>query len=1097
MSATATLSGKPVQDPREAIRWARNNASPTDFWGKANGYTCPLGPAAGTAWLLMLKKHLDSLQKNSYHTLRWPDSNTIGRKRIDVPRLVIVSAKCMNRALATDPNALYLVELKDRRHILSRTSINDQYNVLMPNPSVTSGNALYYTESLSGGTAYTWQTLVDDIWGKLPSSLAGAGAPTLPYTPDGVPANWRFVGMDAWTALHKVLTKIGCTTAFDPFAGSFSIVRLGATQAFGEFNTTDYLASFSKRLIYDYHPYQDLNLGHVPATVRVFFHRRELYGGLERDTPRTNSWEMTPVVTKDYSTGVTGATGTMVVWDDLPAEYDESLANTNSAALQTRANEIGANLANKLTVSEEGKRKFFSGIEQTFVPGSEITSVRWGDYGDKMGLITEVKQGPMPESVVSQRENEFLFDLKRFSPPLMPHRIQIVQVDDGTSTAGDDLSPNSDGLHPGFVLVYDQSGSYTQLDACWIRAADLSGTSESASHNLKQKDRYPARLAGVEDSGSDIRPVYIVRKGEGTGSSFTFDVSADNGSTVTINSSDTLDFDASDLTFSSEANSTDSLRGIVVEVETDGGDSTIKRIKAAVDKSVAQNFTMSGSFTGGGVVLVRDFTRNNLDFTCSTGTLPPIDMVAGTGQIDIRVRNPFHDIRNEDETDDEELDYQQALKFAGNDGCDDVLVTTVGNTVKVEYPAVLPVGSVIQGVLEPILDNGKYYLNCGGRADTDWALMDGTSNASPGSGIKINDTSSGNTYMVKGAGGTPADLSDDAQGRPAYGPDDDDDITLAISDHPDHRHLHNPDTCHADVAGTETHYDFTNLTGNYTGGMINIGSTSAETYDHDPTFTNNDAASVDIFNVAPPVKKLWYFERVAAGSNVTEEEATAARSYDDANNQKHTLADNAVFDTGSGDFTFSTFVRIDDDSRTNAIAGKFAAADREWAVQYALGTTDFRAFFSTDGTTNAATVDSASIEPQDDWVHIVVQHDNTNNLAILWVNGVKYTAALTGNLNNGTAAFEVGGYDSSSDELSGRQCCSGFWTRLLTAGEISQLSQGLKGLKYAAMSTALKVDLEVWYDGDEASGDLLDSVGSLDMSSSGTGTIGTGGGPGS
>jgi hypothetical protein len=490
-------------------------STPVDFWQRANSYTCPLGAEPGSAWLLMLRNDLDKLDGNTSHQLKWVDGN----RTLTIASLLIVKSSVMNLALAGDKAASCLVEFQDERRILKRfSSINSQYNVRIPAPSTTTGAGLYYTDSIDTSVVWTWQTMLDDIWESLPGASVGDG-PALPYTPDGTPEGFRFIGRTAWEALHEVLAKINCTTSYNPILDTHSFIRLGTTQA----DLAASLTALKKRLMYDYDPGQDYQLANMPATVRVFFQRRELYHGIERDTPDASNWEMAPVVSKDRATSITGATTGSVlnVWDDLPAEFDDTGVNSNSAALVTRANEIGDNVRNRIDVSDERLRRMFSGLVTGILPGSEITEVIWRDYGDETGLVTEVIRRP-PEGLIVPGARQLWTaekfqtpDLDRATHPLWPRLPQPVRVDDGSSSTGATLDPNSDGLFPGFVRRW-ANGGWTSLDACWIRPVDLEGTSETAVTKLRQLDTLIGRLSGVETSESSTRPVYICREGSGS-----------------------------------------------------------------------------------------------------------------------------------------------------------------------------------------------------------------------------------------------------------------------------------------------------------------------------------------------------------------------------------------------------------------------------------------------------------------------------------------------------------------------------------------------------------------------------------------------------
>lgn len=517
MARYATFGGQPLIDPGSLAAKESRRGTPMEFWQRANSYTCPVGPQCGEAWLLLLRRDLDKLQANQWHSLQWVD----GDQTLTIPNLIISKSYTQVLALPGEAKAARLVVALDKRRVMQMACVDRQYNVRIPAPSATSGTGLYYTDSLDVGSLWTWQTLLDDIWSTFPSNVRGT-APTLPYSPDGTPDGWRLIGVNSWDALHVVLRKIGCTTAFDPIQGTFSYDRLGTNQS----GLATSLAAVANRKIYDYDPGAGYFLARAPEIVRVFFPRREQYHGIEEDTPDADNWELSPAVSKDYATGLSGAeSGTVeCLWDDLPALFDSAGSNTNSSALQDRADEIGANIAGKLDLSDDPYRTMFGGLVITITPGSQVSEVVWRDYGDDAGLVTEIIRRPVDEiadpgsdrskpKVEPIAERLSTVDFARPSYPVYPRTDQLVQVDDGASAIGADLTANADGLFPGFVAKW-ADGAYTQLEDCWIRPSDLEGVSESAVASLKQKDRLIGRLYGVETSGGTTLPVYLARRGE-------------------------------------------------------------------------------------------------------------------------------------------------------------------------------------------------------------------------------------------------------------------------------------------------------------------------------------------------------------------------------------------------------------------------------------------------------------------------------------------------------------------------------------------------------------------------------------------------------
>mgnify|MGYP007100061961 CR=1 FL=1 len=393
MPCYPSIAGKSCLDPGTLVEHVDDQQLPLDFWQRCNSYECPRGPEPGKAHFLLLRKDLDAINKNTFvEAIFRSDQATV-----TIPKLLFSKATCMSAGISpTDQDAAYWAEFVDSRHVLDMSTIGSgtagegQYNVRCQAVEGATSTDLYYSESLNGGSLWTWQTMLDNLWGKLPSTPAGS-APVLPYTPDGSPEGFRFIGVSAWQAIHEVLEKISCTTTYDPLQNLYGYIKLGSSQS----SLSDQFARLADRLLYSYWPVEDIAAS-VPATIRVFFHRYDEHFGTTVDTPRTGSAIMDPVYSVDKATGASGAiAGTVVsLWDDLPALYDLSGTLTNSAALSTRATEVAANLVLAMTTGVARMRRMYSGCVDTILPGAEISRVIWRDYGDAQGMVTEMMNRP-------------------------------------------------------------------------------------------------------------------------------------------------------------------------------------------------------------------------------------------------------------------------------------------------------------------------------------------------------------------------------------------------------------------------------------------------------------------------------------------------------------------------------------------------------------------------------------------------------------------------------------------------------------------------------------------------------------------------------
>ena len=103
---------------------------------RANSIECPAGRKASSGWLLMARSDYDQLDKYST-TLQLHVSDTNKSTNVGPMNcLAIVQAQCVTRGLASNPNALYLVEITDRRGLLSNKWFDfpteSMYNIRAP-----------------------------------------------------------------------------------------------------------------------------------------------------------------------------------------------------------------------------------------------------------------------------------------------------------------------------------------------------------------------------------------------------------------------------------------------------------------------------------------------------------------------------------------------------------------------------------------------------------------------------------------------------------------------------------------------------------------------------------------------------------------------------------------------------------------------------------------------------------------------------------------------------------------------------------------------------------------------------------------------------
>ncbi len=371
----------------------------------ANSLYVPGGRTPARGWLLLRRSDYDALaaSRGLYATnLRLDlDECTTGGRSISLRNLAIVTAQCVTTGISADPNAVYLVEVTDRRGVLSapwfQQGSNNYYNVRSP---AYPGN--YYTDSLSLGTVpWTWDGLAGQLWAQM-GAMLGSPYPGLPSVPAGTPDGWNLPGVGIWDTLCDLLDHLGMAVAVDltRASGQYTIVSTGANDAV----FTAQQASFRGRLEDDAQPI-DVGSGRVPGTVVVLFHRRNYEYGTEETVRRdSEQWATNGV----YAVSVAapafflGAQGTHFIWDDFSVQYDidnNPLAAdvvTAAAIAQERTQQYYDLVYSRTSGS---MRQTYAGI-LPFVTGSQVDGVAWWQNltgpTERLAWRTEVRRGMDP-----------------------------------------------------------------------------------------------------------------------------------------------------------------------------------------------------------------------------------------------------------------------------------------------------------------------------------------------------------------------------------------------------------------------------------------------------------------------------------------------------------------------------------------------------------------------------------------------------------------------------------------------------------------------------------------------------------------------------
>ncbi|HEU4594597.1 MAG TPA: LamG-like jellyroll fold domain-containing protein [Pyrinomonadaceae bacterium] len=176
-----------------------------------------------------------------------------------------------------------------------------------------------------------------------------------------------------------------------------------------------------------------------------------------------------------------------------------------------------------------------------------------------------------------------------------------------------------------------------------------------------------------------------------------------------------------------------------------------------------------------------------------------------------------------------------------------------------------------------------------------------------------------------------------------------------------------------------------------------------------------------------------------------------AASFASASSEYLSCADNADLSTGDVDFMGAGWFQLMTKTASMDLVAKWGASGNfEYILTYDQATDRFIFFVSNNGTTTASVIANTFGSPSiGTWYFVVFYHDATGNLIGISVNnGAFNTTAHTTGVFNSTAPFQIGARAVSPSYFNGRADAVGFWKRLLSAAEITELYNAGAGREY-------------------------------------------------
>lgn len=190
--------------------------------------------------------------------------------------------------------------------------------------------------------------------------------------------------------------------------------------------------------------------------------------------------------------------------------------------------------------------------------------------------------------------------------------------------------------------------------------------------------------------------------------------------------------------------------------------------------------------------------------------------------------------------------------------------------------------------------------------------------------------------------------------------------------------------------------------------------------------------------------------------------------------------------SGGTSWSFSCWLKPETNQTQNPISQDDGTTDRIFNLQ--LTTTDVVLYGWTSGGTLKQTAGGAHGMSTGTWYHWIGTWDSSGNMK-LYKNGVLFQeVATTGNAKTTSEVLTLGrfNYGAGSQYYDGMIDEVGYWSRALTADEVSQIFNSGRGNAYPFTATPSLYGAVAYYKLDESSGDASDSVGSNTLTNNNT-----------
>jgi hypothetical protein len=177
-----------------------------------------------------------------------------------------------------------------------------------------------------------------------------------------------------------------------------------------------------------------------------------------------------------------------------------------------------------------------------------------------------------------------------------------------------------------------------------------------------------------------------------------------------------------------------------------------------------------------------------------------------------------------------------------------------------------------------------------------------------------------------------------------------------------------------------------------------------------------------------------------------------ARDFEDTNTEWFNHGDNSALSTGDIDFTVAFWVKFESLSTNKDMVSKWVNAGWEFLHYYDVGSSRFVFYVvsSGGGTFTPVSANNFGAASTGTWYFVVGWHDSVNNQIGISINdGTPNTAAHSAGVADTATDFYIGRTGDTTDSyMDGLIDEVGFWKRVLTSTERTQLYNGGAGLTY-------------------------------------------------